>query len=258
MLDLRVTMVQADIMWHDIDGNLERFERILKSAADPGDVVVLPEMFTTGFTMKPAETAETMDGKTVTALRRWAHELDRDITGSAVITENGRYYNRVLWAKPGGEVLEYDKRHLFRMAGEEKVYSGGDELLTVEVKGWRLRPFVCYDLRFPVWTRNAGMAYDVALFMASWPAKRSYHWNSLLRARAIENQCYVIGVNRTGIDGNGVEYDGESAAIDCLGMDIMRAGRGEWVHTVELYRQAMNEYRRGFPAWKDADGFTLS
>ncbi len=257
MRNLRVTLVQADLAWHNAEKNLARFDELLRSVeSGSADLIVLPEMFTTGFTMEPHGLAEEMSGRTVARMLQWARERGADIAGGVIIGEDGKYYNRLVWARPGGDVLTYDKRHLFRMAGEEKVYTAGDKNITVELKGWRIRPFICYDLRFPMWTRNSGKEYDVAVFTANWPAKRSYHWKALLRARAIENQCYVIGLNRIGTDGKGISYTGDSTVIDYAGNILFEKGPEECLHTVELQYEGLIHYRESFPAWMDADPFT--
>ncbi len=257
MRNLRITLVQAGIAWHDAGKNLERFDAVIRGIDGPTDCIILPEMFTTGFTMRPAEIAEEMSGPSVERMRRWADLRGADVAGSLVIREGARFYNRLVWARPGGDIVTYDKRHLFRMAGEDGVYSAGDAVVTVDLGGWKVRPFICYDLRFPVWTRNPGCAYDAAVFVASWPAQRASHWKALLRARAVENQCYVAGVNRVGTDGNGVSYAGDSCVIDCAGNGVIDMGGEEGVRTVELSRAALREYRASFPAWKDADPFRL-
>jgi len=255
--NLKITIVQPDTAWQNIDENLDRLETLIRRNSVSSDLIILPEMFSTGFTMSPSEAAEEMNGPSVKFLLRLSKELNTDITGSIAIRENNVYYNRVVWAKPGGEIFTYNKRHLFRMAAEHKVYEGGTSLLTVELDGWRIRPFVCYDLRFPVWTRNSGAEYDLALFISNWPASRSYHWDTLLRARAIENQCYVAGINRTGSDGNNLIYNGMSSVIDYCGNVMHRAGDSECVQTVELSFSGLVSYRETFPAWKDSDSFKI-
>ncbi|MBP7737243.1 MAG: amidohydrolase [Spirochaetes bacterium] len=258
MQDLNVTIIQADLAWHDASANCASFDRIIRGLSEPTDLVLLPEMFSTGFTMDPASCAEEMGGITVMRLAEWARDKDADIAGSVAIKERGRYYNRLLWARPGGTVITYDKRHLFRMAGEDKVYTAGSAKTVIELNGWKIRPFICYDLRFPVWSRNKGLEYDIAVYVANWPERRAPHWRALLRARAIENQCYVIGVNRVGMDGNGVSYCGDSAVIDYLGNTLFEKGNEQCAATVSLSFDDLAEYRRAFPAWKDADEFTLS
>ncbi len=257
MQNLRIALAQTELDWHNIDANIARFDTLLAPIAGRADLIALPEMFTTGFTMKPAGLAEGMDGRAVRGLRRWASGLGADVAGSAIIEEACRYYNRLLWARPDGSLSFYDKRHLFRMAGEDTLYSPGVHAPIIETAGWKVRPFICYDLRFPVWSRNVGTAYDVALYVANWPAKRAQHWKALLRARAIENQCYVVGVNRIGTDGNGVAYCGDSMVVDFSGEILLDAGGTEGMHTFELASDRLLDYRRAFPAWKDADPFTL-
>jgi len=253
MQDLKVTLIQTSLFWENIESNLSLLDEKIDGIRDETDLIVLPEMFTTGFSMNAENLAQDMDGKPVEWLRKKSGSRQIDITGSMIIRENGKYYNRLLWAKPDGTLLYYDKRHLFRMNGEEKVYSGGDKTLTVELKGWRIRPFICYDLRFPVWTRNLNNSYDVAVFIANWPEKRSYHWKTLLVARAIENQCYVIGVNRVGKDGNGYYHSGDSSVIDPSGNILFRKPDQESVFTASLSYPVLQEYRKSFPAWMDAD-----
>jgi predicted amidohydrolase len=244
MNNLHITLIQSEIFWHDINANLEHIESLIRTDNPRTD-------------LKPDKAGEEMNGTTVSFLIRLARETKADITGSIVVKENGSYYNRLIWAKPDGEVLTYDKRHLFRMGGEDKVYTPGGSLLTVELNGWRIRPFICYDLRFPVWTRNSGMEYDLALFTANWPAARDLHWDTLLRTRAIENLSYVIGVNRTGRDGNGVTYSGRSAVIDYYGKILFQGEAKECVHTIELSHSGLTNYRESFPAWMDSDEFKL-
>lgn len=257
MENLRITAVQSDISWHNTEENLARVESLVKNYKASSDLIILPEMFNTGFSMKPEKISERMDGEAADFLRRLSREVNADITGSIAVRENSLYYNRLVWCKPDGRMFTYDKRHLFRMSGEEKVYAAGSELLTVELKGWRIRPFICYDLRFPVWSRNSGLEYDLSVFTANWPASRGPHWDTLLRARAIENQSYVAGINRTGSDGNGNLYDGRSSVIDFCGNTMYQADEGECVFTVELSYSDLISYRESFPAWKDADSFKI-
>ena len=257
MQNLKVTLIQADTAWRDVPANLARLDRIVPSLRGATDLVLLPEMFTTGFTMEPGSVAEGMDGSTVRQMTAWADILQADVAGSVVAAENNRFFNRLVWARPGGTMEIYDKRHLFRMAGEEKIYTAGERLITAEIRGWRIRPFICYDLRFPAWSRSRGLEYDVAVYAANWPESRSLHWKTLLRARAIENQCYVIGVNRIGTDGNGVRYRGDSMAIDFSGAVIADCASRECVQSVELDCRALQKYRGSFPAWKDADSYTF-
>ena len=254
MQDLKVTLIQTSLFWENIESNLSLFDKKIDGIRDETDLIVLPEMFTTGFSMNAEKLAQDMGGTSVKWLREKSRSKQTDITGSMIIRENGKYFNRLLWAKPDGTLLHYDKRHLFRLTGEEKVYSAGNKNITVELKGWRIRPFICYDLRFPCWTRNSNNSYDVAIFIANWPEKRTSHWKILLPARAIENQCYVIGVNRMGEDGNGYYHSGDSSVIDPIGNIIFRKQDEESIYTTLLSYPALQEYRKSFPAWMDADG----
>lgn len=253
MQNLKVTLIQTSLFWENIDSNISLFDDKIDSISDETDLIVLPEMFTTGFSMNAQNLAQSMEGAAVKWLKEKSRSTRTDITGSMIIRENEKYFNRLIWAKPDGAISYYDKRHLFRMTGEEKVYSGGNKNITVELKGWKIRPFVCYDLRFPCWTRNIGKSYDVAVFIANWPEKRSYHWKTLLLARAIENQCYVLGVNRVGKDGNGYYHSGDSSVIDFAGNILFTKKDAESVYTASLSFKDLEEYRRSFPAWMDAD-----
>lgn len=257
MQDLKVTLIQTFLFWENIESNLSLFDEKIDGIRDETDLIVLPEMFTTGFSMNAEKLAQDMGGISVKWLREKSRSRQTDVTGSMIIRENGKYFNRLLWAKPDGTLSYYDKKHLFRMTGEEKVYSAGDKNITVELKGWRIRPFICYDLRFPCWTRNLNNSYDVAVFIANWPEKRTSHWKTLLPARAIENQCYVIGVNRVGEDGNGYYHSGDSSVIDPAGNIIFRKQDEESVYTASLSYQVLQEYRKSFPVWMDADGCSL-
>ena len=253
MQDLTITLFQTDLAWEDIDANLAHFDEGIEALTTPTDLIVLPEMFSTGFSMNAPALAEEMTGKAVTWLRGKAREKQTVITGSIMIRDSGRYFNRLVWARPDGELLCYDKKHLFRYAGEEKVYTPGQEILTADIKGWKIRPFICYDLRFPIWTRNLDPAYDLALFVANWPARRSAHWRALLRARAIENQAYVAAVNRVGVDGNGYPYSGHSALIDPTGQVLFEQEELACTPTLKLKYNVLADYRAQFPAWMDAD-----
>lgn len=257
MNDLNITLFQSDTIWHNINENLQHIETILKQNDPQTDLIILPEMFNTGFTMHPDRVSEDMNGLTVNFLRRTAKIYNADIAGSIAIKENGFYYNRLLWIKPDGTVFTYDKRHLFRMAGEDKIYSPGNSKLIVNLNGWKIAPFICYDLRFPVWSRNYKNGYDVAVFTANWPAARDNHWDALLRARAIENQCYAAGINRSGKDGNEISYSGRSAVIDFYGTTIFQADENECLKTVTLSYDALTSYRNSFPAWMDSDKFEI-
>jgi predicted amidohydrolase len=260
---LRVSLVQGATRWHDAPANRDYYGALVRQTVG-SDLVVMPETFLSGFSNDTGLSADTMDGEGVAWLRALAIETGAVICGSLAIRENGTVYNRLIWMRPDGNFAQYDKRHLFRMAGEHTRYGSGSERLIVELKGWRILPQVCYDLRFPVWLRNrrmegaaGGMEYDLALFVANWPAPRRQPWRTLLRARAIENLCYVIGVNRVGVDGNELPYAGDSAVIDPLGEALVELGAQEQVITIMLDPAPLLAHRQRFPAWMDADGFTL-
>lgn len=253
MSDLTLTLIQPEPVWEDISANLELFDRLMAQIQDPTDLILLPEMFTTGFTMNAEKLAQDMAGSGVQWLKETAVRKNADVAGSLIIREKGRFFNRLVWAKPDGALFGYDKRHLFRMAGEDRFYAAGEDRLTVQLQGWRFRPFICYDLRFPVWCRNRQNAYDAAVFVANWPRARSDHWKSLLTARAIENQCYVVGVNRVGKDGNGLEYSGDSAVIDPAGKRLFQKAGEPVIARLTLSREVLTAYRNAFPAWMDAD-----
>jgi omega-amidase len=253
--DLNVTLVQQPLAWQDAAANRARFAELLAPLAGRTDLVVLPEMFTTGFSMHAEGLAEDMAGPTVDWLRTLAAELRAVVTGSVIIAADG-FRNRLLWARPDGTMAAYDKRHLFRMAREHEHYAAGGERVVVELNGWRVLPQVCYDLRFPVFSRNRN-DYDLAVYVANWPAARRYAWSTLLRARAIENLSYVIGVNRVGTDGAGLEYAGDSVALDPLGQPLLDLGATSAVTQVTLSASVLAEHRRRFPAHLDADEFRL-
>ena len=255
MRDLTITLIQTPLHWENVDANLVAFQELLNRLDDGTDLVVLPEMFTTGFTMNAAPLAQTMSGPAVNWLVQMAGRVGCTITGSMIIEDGTRYYNRLLWAQPDGQLSFYDKRHLFRMSGEHKVYSAGDRHLTINLHGWNIRPFICYDLRFPAWLRNVDNAYDVAVFIANWPRLRSQHWKLLLQARAVENQSYVVGVNRVGTDGNGHDYSGDSAVIDAMGNVRFQISEKACTQSITLSYKDLADYRKNFPAWRDADQF---
>jgi omega-amidase len=257
MSDLTVTLIQTELDWEDVAANLRRFGRLIDSLQVATDLIVLPEMFTTGFSMNAGALAENMNGRTVDWLRETARRTAAAVVGSIIVVDDGRFYNRLCWASPDGKLATYDKKHLFRYAGEDRVYTAGGAPLLVELKGWRIRPFVCYDLRFPVWTRNINRTYDLALFIANWPQRRAEHWKVLLQARAIENQSYVIGVNRIGTDGNGLYHSGDSSVIDPIGTILFRSAHAPCAFTLPLEQDRLDDYRQSFPAWKDADQFLL-
>ena len=253
MRALNITLIQSELHWEDIDANLAMFTRKIETVEPSTDLIVLPEMFTTGFSMQAEKLAQDMDGPAVQWLRRTAHRQKTAIVGSMIIHEDGFYYNRLLWAGPDEQLFTYDKKHLFRFAGEEKVYTPGTRLITIELQGWKIRPFICYDLRFPAWSRNLDPYYDIALFIANWPERRSVHWRTLLKARAIENQCYVVGLNRVGQDGLGISYSGDSAVIDSTGSVLFEKKHAAIIHTQPFSYQQLQTNRQTFPAWMDAD-----
>jgi predicted amidohydrolase len=263
MQPLKVSLVQGATRWHDAPANRDYYGALVRQAVG-SDLIVLPETFLSGFSNDTRASAETMQGEGVAWLRALAAEVGAVICGSLAILEDGVVYNRLLWMQPDGSFQQYDKRHLFRMAGEHTRYGGGNARLITTLKGWRILPQVCYDLRFPVWLRNrrladaaGGMDYDLALFVANWPAPRRHPWRTLLRARAIENLSYVIGVNRVGVDGNELPYAGDSVAVDPVGEALIELGAQEQVATVTLDPAALLAHRERFPAWMDADAFSL-
>jgi omega-amidase len=255
MRDLRVTLVQSMLHWEDVAANLAMFTTKLAGLKGSTDLIVLPEMFTTGFSMRSADLAEPMNGTTVAWMKEQARALDAAIYGSAIITEGGRCFNRGLFVRPDGSVEHYDKRHLFRMAEEINHYAPGEQRVVVEWRGWRLLLQICYDLRFPVFARNRD-DYDALIYVASWPDARRYVWSQLLIARAIENQSYAIGVNRVGMDGKGHHYSGASVVVDPRG-DPEEIAAGEGLMQAVLHREALDDFRAKFPVGKDADDFEL-
>lgn len=254
---LSLTLVQTSLHWEDKAANFALFENLL-SKCGPTDLILLPEMFSTGFSMRPAGLHDSPEGESLEWLRRLAAEKNAAVSGSAIIKEEGRFYNRLFFVKPDGNYHTYDKKHLFTLAGEEKVYSGGTRHLIVEYKGWKIMPLVCYDLRFPVWCRNT-QEVDLQYFVANWPERRSFAWRSLLRARAIENMCFVAGLNRVGDDGNGVAHSGDSAVLDELGEAVLEIpASAEKVATVSLSKGRMLESRERFQFLADRDFFEIT
>ncbi len=219
---MKVAIIQTALIWENPNANRIQFEEKIRGIEQNVDLIVLPEMFSTGFTMNPETVAETMNGETISWMQTLAKHKNSAITGSLVIVENGKYYNRLVFVLPSGEIKHYDKRHLFSLAGEEKVYTKGKTKLIIEYKGFKICPLICYDLRFPVFSRNVE-DYDVLLYVANWPKPRINAWNALLKARAIENMCYVVGVNRIGEDQNNHVYNGNSQVIDYLGETLDEA-----------------------------------
>ena len=263
MQDLRVTIIQSDLHWEDIGANLASFEEKIWRIGQSTDVIILPEMFTTGFTMKANKLAEHMNMRTFKWMKQMADQTGALILGSFIANVHDRFYNRLLWMEPGGTFKTYDKRHLFRMAEEQQIYAQGESLLIGHWKGWRICPLICYDLRFPVWSRNRWnpslkkLSYDLLVYVANWPMVRSNAWEALLPARAIENLSYAVGVNRVGIDGNGIEYNGQSSIIGPKGDSIFKVEGIESIKTIELSSNALQAYRDRFPAYLDADDFSI-
>ncbi len=255
MDSLNITTVQTDLKWENIAGNLVLLqEKIAKITAT--DIIVLPEMFSTGFSMNAAALAEPMTGKTVAWMKEQAATLQTVIVGSVIIKEDGNYYNRMLWVQPNGELYHYDKKHLFAMGKEHETYTAGQKKGIVEYKGWKIALFVCYDLRFPVWNRNVE-DYDLAIYVASWPTQRSYHWKSLLLARAIENQAYVIAVNRVGIDAGKYTYTGDSMLIDPAGEVLYHCNDIQSVEQQTITKTHLHKMRKDYPFLQDRDRYQL-
>lgn len=254
---LDVTIVQSDLCWHDAVRNREHFTAVIAGLKEQTDLIVLPEMFTTGFSMDAPNLAEAMDGESVRWLQDTAASRDAAICGSLIIGEDQQYYNRFICALPDGELVCYDKRHLFRLAGEQNHYVAGEQQITFDLKGFRVCPMVCYDLRFPVWSRNQDN-YDLLLYVANWPERRHFAWETLLRARAIENLSYVTGVNRSGQDGNDIAYAGGSAIIDYFGATLETLGNGSGTATANLDLEKLREFRERFAFDKDADRFAIT
>lgn len=261
---MKVTLIQTGLLWQDPEGNLLKFEKHINSLPEPSDLIILPEMFSTGFTMQPELHAQNSGGLWLEWMKKMAGKSQAAITGSLAIKENGRYYNRMYFVRPGGETDFYDKRHLFRMGGEHEHYSQGIKKQVLAFNGWLLCPMVCYDLRFPVWSRNRfserdnRYEYDVLIYVANWPAARNYAWKQLLIARAIENQCYVIGVNRVGADGNGVDHSGDSIIIGPKGETLITTPENEdAVVSFQIDKPSLERFREQFPAGLDADNFKI-
>jgi omega-amidase len=268
MSSLTVTLIQTHLHWENKKANLEMLQQKIESIKEKTEVVILPEMFNTGFSMKPELFAERMDGETVQWMRKIATEKKVILTGSVMIedpsanAQGGKYFNRLIWMLPTGEYGIYDKRHLFAFADEDKQYSPGNKKLVASIKGWKINLQVCYDLRFPVWARQSPSSgkeaeYDLLINVANWPDKRRLAWNTLLRARAIENQCFVIGVNIVGEDGNQIFYNGDSSIIDPLGEIIYHKNTTEDIFTCTLQKEKVTETRNQFPFLRDADSFLI-
>ena len=254
---LKIALVQSNLVWENASQNRANFSAKLTAISDSVDLIVLPEMFNSGFTMNAKAIAETMSGETVIWMQQQAKEKNAAITGSLVIKEHNKYYNRLLFIYPNGKIEFYDKRHTFTLVGEHKVYEAGKQISIISYKGWKIKPLICYDLRFPVWARNCE-DYDVLIYVANWPQVRISAWDALLKARAIENMCYCIGVNRVGLDANNFEYPGHSAAYDILGkrIDTIQADT-EATEIVTLQKEHISTYREKLGFLNDRDHFTL-
>jgi omega-amidase len=289
MQDLSVTIIQTSLYWENPTANLANLEEKIAKISTQSDLIILPEMFTTGFTMNVKTVAEPMNFTTFKWMKQQAKQTKAVITGSYIVKEGENYYNRLLWMRPDGTFEKYDKRHLFRMGGEHHHFAGGSERLIVELKGWKICPLICYDLRFPVWSRNfqqeeggkedvkmgkeigensiphiydpiptiPNLNYDILIYVANWPAVRSQVWDTLLQARALENQSYCIGVNRVGEDGMGLNYSGNSAVIDFKGNPLFYQKDTEVINNQILSKQELDDFRTKFPAYLDADEFEI-
>lgn len=254
----RVSLVQSDISWENRAENLSRYEKRLRRLRGKTDLAILPETFTTGFSMQVEALADEMEGETIRTVRRWAKDFGFAITGSFIAKEGGRNYNRGFFVTPEGACHIADKRHLFRMGGEDDFYSAGESRETISYLGWKIRLLICYDLRFPVWSRNVDNAYDLLIYVANWPESRSAVWNALLPARALENMTFVCGVNRVGTDGNGLHYAGHSAIYSPKGKKIAHVpAHKDAIRTYQIDQADSNKLREKFPVWKDADPFQL-
>ena len=262
MSSLTLTIIQTDLVFENKAANLERLKAKIENIEQRTEIVVLPEMFTTGFSMQPALFAETMEGETVQWMKEIAETNKIIVTGSIIIEVDGKYYNRLIWMLPNGQLGYYDKHHLFAFGEEDKHYTAGNKRLIASVKGWKINLLICYDLRFPVWSRQQSTEteneYDLLIYVANWPERRIHAWKTLLCARAIENQCYVAGVNRVGKDNTNIYHSGNSLVIDPLGQVLYHMADEEDVFTITLQKEDLDKARTQFPFWKDADDFTIN
>lgn len=266
MSTLTITTIQSNLHWENKAANLAMFANKIRSIQEDTEIVVLPEMFSTGFSMNPEPLAETMDGETIQWMKKVAAENKIILTGSLIIKEDDAFFNRLIWMLPNGQFGHYDKRHRFAFAGEDDKYTAGTKRLIASVKGWKINLLVCYDLRFPVWSRQTplptggdgkGLEYDVLIYVANWPERRSIAWKTLLVARAIENQCYVVGVNRVNNDGYNIYHSGDSMIVDPLGEILYHCDDEEDIFTIALDKTHLQNVREKFPFWKDADRFKI-
>lgn len=259
-MSLTFTIIQTALFWEDVDANLEQLTQKINTISTTTEIIVLPEMFSTGFSMQPEKFAETMEGKTVNWMRQTAIYKRVILTGSLMIEENGQYFNRLIWMLPNGQFSYYNKRHLFGYANEEKHYTAGKKRLIAQVKGFKINLQICYDLRFPVWARQQTSnepEYDILLYVANWPERRNNAWKTLLTARAIENQCYVVGVNRIGNDGNNIYHSGDSMVVNAMGETLYHKAHDEDIFTITLEKESLEKIRTIIPFLKDADVFRL-
>jgi omega-amidase len=266
MSSLTITTIQTNLHWEDKVANLNMLEEKINGIKEKTEIVVLPEMFSTGFSMRPEQLAETMEGESLQWMKRIAAEKKIILTGSLIIEDGQtgavapRYYNRLIWMLPNGQYGIYDKRHRFAYAGENEQFTAGSKRLIASVKGWKINLLICYDLRFPVWARQTSSAapeYDLLIYVANWPDRRVHAWKTLLQARAIENQCYVVGVNRVGNDGHNIHYSGESMIVDAMGEVLYTKKEEEDIFTMTLDKDHLNSVREKLPFWKDADHFKI-
>jgi omega-amidase len=269
MSSLTLTLIQTQLYWENKQANLSMLEQKIDTIQEKTEIVILPEMFSTGFSMKPEKFAETMNGPAVEWMKRIAAQKRIILTGSLIIKDGDNFYNRLVWMLPNGEYGCYDKRHLFAYGDEDKSYSRGNKRLITSVKGWKINLQVCYDLRFPVWARQQAshskdqkddetkLEYDLLIYVANWPERRIHAWKTLLQARAIENQCFVIGVNRTGNDGNNIYHSGDSMVVNAAGEVLYHKANEEDIFTITLQKNSLGEIRHRFPFWKDADTFMI-
>jgi predicted amidohydrolase len=258
---LTCTLIQTKLFWQDAAANRNMLEEKINYIKEKTEIIILPEMFATGFSMQPEKFAETMDDETVAWMKRIASNKKVILTGSLMIKDDDKFYNRLIWMLPNGNYGCYDKRHLFAYGDEHNHYTAGQKRCIASVKVWKINLLVCYDLRFPVWARQRfsddSVEYDVLIYVANWPERRSLAWKTLLQARAIENQCYVIGVNRVGDDGNNIYHAGDSMVVDPLGEILYQKKDEEDIFTIELNKRHLEEVRKKFPFWKDADSFII-
>lgn len=261
-ININISLIQASLHWEDRQKNLNHLEGLMGALKGKTDIIVLPEMFTSGFSMNTESQFNTMDGEALVWMKEMAKELNAVVCGSLIIKEEAKFYNRFVWMEPNGNLQKYDKRHLFKMANEDQSYTAGSDRVIIEYKGWKIMPLVCYDLRFPVWSKNKLInneaEYDLLIYTANWPEARNSVWKNLLLSRAIENQVYLAGVNRVGEDENGIKYSGDSAIISPYGGYLTQAKASqEDIITSELDYQILQDFRDKFPVLSDADTFEI-